>query len=255
MSRLGLGTQMLSRCGSSWMRAGSIVPPMGTWITTSGRTSIRQVSTTRPKKAQAKKEAEKGITGASSKEKAPKAAVNASAKTKQTSTKAAIAPKQGVTAPAKQTRTTKSKTAAGNTAETKTTAPATKTPKTAAAASNVEISEPMVSSESPVKQKATANPPTRFSASHHPAANLTKPTAPLIEQAPPPTPEPVSRGPPSYRREEYVPKVDTSSPEYKEAARKWTATMIALPILFVTSYFLFDRCESSLHSCCLLSVP
>ncbi|OAA73416.1 hypothetical protein ISF_00317 [Cordyceps fumosorosea ARSEF 2679] len=28
---------------------------------------------------------------------------------------------------------------------------------------------------------------------------------------------------------------------YKSAARRWTSTMIALPILLVTSYYLFDR--------------
>ncbi|KAI8256146.1 hypothetical protein K4K58_005097 [Colletotrichum sp. SAR11_239] len=28
---------------------------------------------------------------------------------------------------------------------------------------------------------------------------------------------------------------------YGSAARKWTATMVAMPILLVTSYFLFDR--------------
>ncbi|ROW04879.1 hypothetical protein VMCG_04927 [Cytospora schulzeri] len=37
------------------------------------------------------------------------------------------------------------------------------------------------------------------------------------------------------------PRIDPSSPEYKEAARKWVSTMIALPILIVTTYFLFDR--------------
>lgn len=30
---------------------------------------------------------------------------------------------------------------------------------------------------------------------------------------------------------------------YKSAARKWTSSIIALPILLVTSYYLFDRCE------------
>ncbi|RSL50846.1 hypothetical protein CEP54_011712 [Fusarium duplospermum] len=30
---------------------------------------------------------------------------------------------------------------------------------------------------------------------------------------------------------------------YKSAARKWTASIIALPILLVTSYYLFDRCK------------
>lgn len=33
-----------------------------------------------------------------------------------------------------------------------------------------------------------------------------------------------------------------NSPEYRSAARKWVASIIALPIFIVTSYFLFDRC-------------
>ncbi|KAK3313131.1 hypothetical protein B0H66DRAFT_608184 [Apodospora peruviana] len=35
--------------------------------------------------------------------------------------------------------------------------------------------------------------------------------------------------------------VDTSSPEYKQAARKYTLFIVAIPILLVTSYFLFER--------------
>ncbi|KAK0611811.1 hypothetical protein B0T14DRAFT_531076 [Immersiella caudata] len=35
--------------------------------------------------------------------------------------------------------------------------------------------------------------------------------------------------------------VDVKSPEYKQAARKWTSLMVALPILAVSSYYLFDR--------------
>ena len=34
-----------------------------------------------------------------------------------------------------------------------------------------------------------------------------------------------------------------TSREYKSAARKWAASIIALPIFIVTSYFLFDRCR------------
>ncbi|KAK4166823.1 hypothetical protein QBC43DRAFT_205111 [Cladorrhinum sp. PSN259] len=35
--------------------------------------------------------------------------------------------------------------------------------------------------------------------------------------------------------------VDTSSKKYKQAERQWVSVIVALPILFVTSYFLFDR--------------
>lgn len=41
--------------------------------------------------------------------------------------------------------------------------------------------------------------------------------------------------------------VDPSSPEYKQAARKWVQAMIALPILLVTSYFLYDRLALGNH--------
>ncbi|KAI0184227.1 hypothetical protein EV127DRAFT_242900 [Xylaria flabelliformis] len=37
------------------------------------------------------------------------------------------------------------------------------------------------------------------------------------------------------------PRVDTSSTAYKTAASKYTRFMIAMPILLVTSYYLFDR--------------
>ncbi|GAW11771.1 hypothetical protein ANO14919_011220 [Xylariales sp. No.14919] len=37
------------------------------------------------------------------------------------------------------------------------------------------------------------------------------------------------------------PRVDTSSAAYKQAASKYTRLMIAMPILLVTSYYLFDR--------------
>ncbi|KAI1183848.1 hypothetical protein F5B17DRAFT_414457 [Nemania serpens] len=36
-------------------------------------------------------------------------------------------------------------------------------------------------------------------------------------------------------------RVDTSSMAYKQAASKYTRFMIAMPILLVTSYYLFDR--------------
>ncbi|KAI2627869.1 hypothetical protein GGS26DRAFT_122019 [Hypomontagnella submonticulosa] len=36
-------------------------------------------------------------------------------------------------------------------------------------------------------------------------------------------------------------RADPSSPEYRRAARKYTQLMVAMPILLVTSWFLFDR--------------
>ncbi|TGJ87877.1 hypothetical protein E0Z10_g844 [Xylaria hypoxylon] len=47
---------------------------------------------------------------------------------------------------------------------------------------------------------------------------------------------PASRIPPSR-----IPRVDTSSVAYKQAASKYMRLMIAMPILLVTSYYLFDR--------------
>jgi len=38
--------------------------------------------------------------------------------------------------------------------------------------------------------------------------------------------------------------VDTSSKEYKRVERKVVSVMVALPILFVTSYFLYERRKS-----------
>ena len=39
---------------------------------------------------------------------------------------------------------------------------------------------------------------------------------------------------------------DKYQKRYKSAARKWVSSLIALPILLVTSYYLFDRCEQCL---------
>lgn len=43
--------------------------------------------------------------------------------------------------------------------------------------------------------------------------------------------------------------------KYKSAARKWVSTIIALPIFFVTSYYLFDRCEFAFFSPLTMSGP
>ncbi|ORY68576.1 uncharacterized protein BCR38DRAFT_482074 [Pseudomassariella vexata] len=57
---------------------------------------------------------------------------------------------------------------------------------------------------------------------------------------PNPTPRTVGQLPQSLRAP--PPKrVDLSSPAYKQASKKYVNFMIAMPILLVTSYFLFDR--------------
>ncbi|KAK5636951.1 hypothetical protein RRF57_012663 [Xylaria bambusicola] len=58
---------------------------------------------------------------------------------------------------------------------------------------------------------------------------------PATPQAPSRQP-PASRIPPPSR-----PRVDISSAAYKQAASRYTRVMIAMPILLVTSYYLFDR--------------
>lgn len=73
-------------------------------------------------------------------------------------------------------------------------------------------------------------------------ANATEPVA----ASKPPAPEPVAYATPAHsyspRPQAQVPKpANTSSKEYKRAARKVTSVMVALPILLVTSYYLFER--------------
>ncbi|KAI4858729.1 hypothetical protein F4820DRAFT_206495 [Hypoxylon rubiginosum] len=59
----------------------------------------------------------------------------------------------------------------------------------------------------------------------------------------------VAKPPPAAQRAQLPPRpvasipkrIDPSSPEYKRAARKYTRLMIAMPILLVTSWVLFDR--------------
>lgn len=60
--------------------------------------------------------------------------------------------------------------------------------------------------------------------------------------AKPPTPQLSYRQPPVSRvAQARPPRIDTSSAAYKQAASKYTRIMIAMPILLVTSYYLFDR--------------
>lgn len=54
--------------------------------------------------------------------------------------------------------------------------------------------------------------------------------------------QPAPQGRPAPLPASLRPKMaDTSTPAYKRAARQYVGTMIALPILLVTSYVLFDR--------------
>ncbi|KAI0410129.1 hypothetical protein F4802DRAFT_592998 [Xylaria palmicola] len=87
---------------------------------------------------------------------------------------------------------------------------------------------------------------------------MSKPNDPIPKMAEPTNTQvpnrpsnPASRLPPS--RTPVAPRVDASGLTYKQAASKYTRLMIAMPILLVTSYYLFDRLAlgheaKSLHS-------
>lgn len=71
------------------------------------------------------------------------------------------------------------------------------------------------------------------------AAPQPTPTQPLARPRYPPR-HPHGQVPPEVRK-----PVDTSSKEYKRHERKVLSLIVALPFLFVTSYHLYDRRESS----------
>lgn len=79
------------------------------------------------------------------------------------------------------------------------------------------------------------------------------PAAKRTATPPPPSPSSSSSAAAATRArisaEKEAPPVETAEEykaRYKSAARRWTATVIALPILLVTSYYLFDRCTEFL---------
>ncbi|KAK3690323.1 hypothetical protein B0T22DRAFT_481500 [Podospora appendiculata] len=83
---------------------------------------------------------------------------------------------------------------------------------------------------------ASTNPATPISIKPTPAAMTATETS-IARFTGTQTFAPLARSP---KPEEPNP-VDISSPEFKRASRKYTSVMVALPILFVTSYYLFDR--------------
>ncbi|KAK0749744.1 hypothetical protein B0T18DRAFT_427816 [Schizothecium vesticola] len=108
-----------------------------------------------------------------------------------------------------------------STTSSKTTRPGT-VKKNSPAAKNVEVRE------------ETKTEAAQTTATEAPAAPTVLPQAP-----------PVGAWKPTAKPREAAPAVkkpvDINSREYKSAARKWTALIVALPILFVTSYYLYDR--------------
>ncbi|EGS22274.1 uncharacterized protein CTHT_0017930 [Thermochaetoides thermophila DSM 1495] len=73
-------------------------------------------------------------------------------------------------------------------------------------------------------------------------SNSAKTGEPITEASVPPSPTTASVFPRPQPQPQPQPKrVDTSSKEYKRVERKVVSVMVALPILFVTSYFLYER--------------
>ncbi|KAK8133174.1 hypothetical protein PG999_001347 [Apiospora kogelbergensis] len=80
---------------------------------------------------------------------------------------------------------------------------------------------------------------------YQPRPPMSDPTRPSGSAPAPPSqragrPAPAPTLPASLRAPRPRP-VDPSSPAYKAASRKYVSTMIAMPILLVTSWVLFDR--------------
>lgn len=102
------------------------------------------------------------------------------------------------------------------------------------------------------RAKATTTPRTRKSTT---VAASEASTSAASQPPPPPPPSQTTLDPPTPGKnvtdhgaaptplEPEIPYVDPSSPEFKKASRKWTSVMVSLPILLVTSYYLFDRRE------------
>lgn len=267
MLRFGSSTQLLSRCGNGWLTTG-VAPLRGA---STLYQNIRQVSTTRPKKAQATKEQVKTVKEAVKEavEKKPKSTLATAAKPRQASTKTTAtssSDKASIVAkaakPAPKTRTVKSASTATAGEEKKPAAPAKKAPATKASAAKTTAPAPTATATASATkapgQATSSHTPTPTS-TPRPTASSTKaaatPASPATSPAKSaPTLTPASKSRPASAPLPYVahtpkpaepsrePKpVDPSSPEYKRASRKWVSTMIALPILIVTSYFLFDR--------------
>lgn len=188
--------------------------------------NIRQVSTIPPKKAP-----KAASPAAPSKEKTPKLSAG-TAKPKKASTKAAAAPELPVpVAEVPKAKRPAKKAQAPKSADT--------------ATRSGEEAKPVPLTEQQGAGKSKSATPTKAKTASTPAATTQAAAASTTRVAPKsavyttgtsnPGATPTTRG--------AKPKIDPSSPEYKQAARKWVATIIALPVLIVTSYFLFERCE------------
>ncbi|KZL70301.1 hypothetical protein CT0861_10963, partial [Colletotrichum tofieldiae] len=154
---------------------------------------------------------------------------------------------------AKATLTTAKTTAV---AASSTTPKATKTvKKTATSAAATKTAATAATKKTATNKAATAA--AAASSAVAPKAPTTSPTIATLTSAPNPTSAsaltqaptrhvaPTSPLPPHSPEQEVRTKLNPNSKEYRKAygtaARKWTSAMVAMPILLVTSYYLFDR--------------
>lgn len=93
---------------------------------------------------------------------------------------------------------------------------------------------------------APKNPEVMGDAKTQATAQTTGTEAPAAATVSPQAPVVGAWKPTGKPREPVKKPVNVNGPEYKSAARKWTAVMVALPILAVTSYYLYDRRTLSL---------
>lgn len=231
MSRFGLGMRMLARYEGSWQTAAPRAMPL-TISVTSNCGNMRSYSFVSLKQGQAARRAVKAPVKARPKEKktetttaidsaAPEKKPRAKASTKAD---AAIAAKP-VTLAGSQPDTAATAT---TTATTNTAAPASKTP---APATQSRFSGPASTPRTP--QPLVNRPGTAPSTS--PNARTTRPTIPVDPESPA---DPL--GSDEYQAGR---NISTKSPEYQKAKRQWVSLMVALPIVLVTSYFLYERCK------------
>ncbi|KAK4445523.1 hypothetical protein QBC34DRAFT_428893 [Podospora aff. communis PSN243] len=160
-----------------------------------------------------------------------------------------------VTTAAKPRATKKAATASEDTVATTKKSLSTKSPATASTKTPRKKKADAAAPEPPATENIAVTPKkSTRAASTKTAAAAPKKRFTEVKTTPTPTPtesKPISarhyqpRPFPASRTEGATPPppkpVDVKSPEYKQAARKWTSLMVALPILVVSSYYLFDR--------------
>lgn len=249
MSWLGINPQILGRCSSCLASQVPVAPVMRTNVLY--RHGLRYASTAAKPRAKKTDSAASDLAGVVAKKKistktaAPTVAKPRGRKKAEPSTESALsdapAPVAKKTTRSASTKSTaaaaKKKNAELDAAEDK---PASSRAKTAAAtrARKSAAAAATQPAPTPTPQPLSPTPKTPEPAKFTDKAAQPGVTGTSASNAPQPPP-PETMAPPS----EPIKVVDTSSPDYKRAARKYTSVMVALPILLVTSYFLFDRRE------------